>query len=40
VPDGPGKRAEADERLRAAAADMADVVAALAAARKRRRQWA
>jgi len=26
VPDGPGKRAEADERLRAAAADMADVV--------------
>jgi ribosomal protein S18 acetylase RimI-like enzyme len=33
VPDGPGKRAEADERLRAAAADMADVVAALAAAR-------
>jgi len=33
VPDGPAKRAGADERLRAAAADMADVVAALAAAR-------
>jgi hypothetical protein len=33
VPDGPAKRVEADERLRAAAADVADVVAALAAAR-------